>query len=264
MGNILGEIIAHKRTEVAERRGLYPAKLLESSPYFKATPHSLRSCLKRAEGVGIIAEIKRRSPSKGVINNEISIEQLSRGYIEAGASALSILTDTRYFGGSLEDLITARRLNSCPVLRKDFMIDPYQVIEAKSVGADVVLLIAAALSPAEVRKLGSLARSLGLEVLLEVHNELELESHLCQEVDLVGVNNRDLTTFAVDIGCSERLAPKIPTEFIKITESGISEAETIRALKGCGYQGFLIGEAFMKTCAPDLACQKLIERVRAG
>ena len=247
--NILGEIIAHKRTEVAERRGLYPAKLLESSPYFKATPHSLRSCLKRAEGVGIIAEIKRRSPSKGVINNEISIEQLSRGYIEAGASALSILTDTRYFGGSLEDLITARRLNSCPVLRKDFMIDPYQVIEAKSVGADVVLLIAAALSPAEVRKLGSLARSLGLEVLLEVHNEKELESHLCQEVD---------------IGCSERLAPKIPSEFIKITESGISEAETIRALKGCGYQGFLIGEAFMKTCAPDLACQKLIEQVREG
>jgi len=261
MKNILSEIIEHKRGEVAERRELHPTKLLERSLYFQSTPVSLKRYLTRPDLVGVIAEIKRRSPSKGDINKHISVEKLSLGYMQAGASALSILTDTKFFGGKNEDLSIGRKFNFCPILRKDFMIDPYQVIEAKSIGADVILLIAAAISPAVTRELATLAHSLGLEVLLEVHNEREIESHLCDEIDLVGVNNRDLSTFKVSTETSERLAEKIPSRFIKVTESGIHDAETIVRLQGYGYQGFLIGEAFMKTAKPEAACRKLIQQV---
>jgi indole-3-glycerol phosphate synthase len=260
MTTTLEQIVATKRREVAEARELYPAKLLERSMFFTGPCVSLKEYLARPDYLGVIAEIKRRSPSKGVINQYISVEQLSVGYMQAGASALSILTDTTFFGGKAEDLTTARRYNFCPILRKDFIIDGYQVLEAKSLGADVVLLIAAALSPDEVRCLGRTARSLGLEVLLEVHTEEELSSHLCDEVDLVGVNNRDLATFTVDIGISERLAPKIPSRFTKIAESGISDPATLRRLRECGYRGFLIGEAFMRASKPDEACRSFIER----
>ena len=263
MTNILREIVEHKRGEVAERRELHPVKLLEKSIYFKSTPVSLRKYLQRPDKVGIIAEIKRRSPSKGDINKYISVEQLSLGYMQSGASALSILTDTKYFGGKNEDLTTGRRFNFCPILRKDFMVDPYQVIEAKSIGADVILLIAAAISPQLTKELASLAHSLGLEVLLEVHNAQEIESHLCEEIDLLGVNNRDLTTFKVSTEISEALIDKIPPHLIKITESGITDADTIVRLKKLGYQGFLIGEAFMKSPKPEGACQKFIEQVVA-
>ena len=264
MGNILGEIIAHKRKEVSERQELYPVKLLEKSLFFGSSPVSLREYLLRPDKVGIIAEIKRRSPSKGDLNRHICVETLSLGYMQAGASGLSVLTDERFFGGTLKDLTVARRFNFCPILRKDFIIDPYQVLEAKSAGADVVLLIAAALSPQELKGLAALARSLGLEVLLEVHNEAELSSHLCEEVSLVGVNNRDLTSFAVDIGTSERLADQIPGDFIKVAESGISDHHSIARLKGCGYRGFLIGEAFMRHSKPEQACRRLVEAVEGG
>ena len=262
MSGILAEILKHKRSEVAERKELYPIKLLEKSVFFSSKPVSLTSYLERSDKVGVIAEIKRRSPSKGDINKYISVEGLSLGYMQAGASALSILTDQKFFGGTIEDLSVARRFNLCPILRKDFVVDEYQVIEAKSAGADVVLLIAAALSPGEVASLSELARSLGLEVLLEVHNQAELQSHVSASVDLVGVNNRDLTTFRVDVGTSEELADKIPSDFVKVTESGLSDASTILRLRECGYQGFLIGEAFMKHSKPELACKRLIDQLR--
>jgi indole-3-glycerol phosphate synthase len=263
MKNILAEITEHKRGEVAERKELHPVKLLEKSIYFRSTPVSLRKYLQRPDLLGIIAEIKRRSPSKGDINKYISVEQLSLGYMQAGASALSILTDTKFFGGNNEDLSTGRKFNFCPILRKDFMVDPYQVIEAKSIGADVILLIAAAISPELTKELAALAKSLGMEVLLEVHNAREIDTHVCEGIDLLGVNNRDLTTFTVSTEISEALVEKIPCHLIKITESGISDADTIVRLKKLGYQGFLIGETFMKTPKPEAACRKLIEQARS-
>ncbi|MEY4667726.1 MAG: indole-3-glycerol phosphate synthase TrpC [Pseudomonadota bacterium] len=263
MKNILHDIIEHKRREIAERKELYPIKLLEKSLYFASTPVSLRTYLNRPDKVGIIAEIKRRSPSKGDINTYVSVERLSLGYMQAGASALSILTDSKFFGGKNDDLTIGRKFNFCPILRKDFMIDPYQVLEAKSIGADVILLIAAALSPQLTKELAALAKSLGMEVLLEVHNGYEIETHLCEGVDLLGVNNRDLTTFSVSTSISEELVEKIPSHLTKITESGISDAETIVRLKKLGYQGFLIGETFMKTPKPEVTCRRLIEQVEA-
>ena len=221
--NILDKIIAHKKKEVAERKELYPPKLLEQSIYFDTETVSLKKYLLRDDKVGIIAEIKRKSPSKGMIHEFVSIEQTSISYMQGGASALSILTDTEFFGGTNDDLTTARKYNFCPILRKDFTIDKYQIIEAKSIGADAILLIAAALSPAELKELAQFARSLGLEVLMEVHNAEELESHLNENLDVVGVNNRDLKTFDVSLETSIELATRIPDQFVKISESGISD-----------------------------------------
>src|SRR5689334_188395 len=193
--NILDEIIAYKKKEVADRKELYPVKLLEQSHYFATQPVSLKKYIQRDDLSGIIAEIKRKSPSKGVINPHVSVERTSIGYMQAGASALSVLTDTNFFGGSNDDLMTARKFNFCPILRKDFTIDEYQIVEAKSIGADAILLIAAALPPARVKELAAFAHSFGLEVLLEVHNEEELNANLDAQADLIGVNNRNLKTF---------------------------------------------------------------------
>jgi indole-3-glycerol phosphate synthase len=259
MNTILQEILDHKRREVHEAQELYPIKLLESSIYFASPTVSLKKYLNRDDLRGVIAEIKRKSPSKGMLNEHISVEKLALGYMQAGASALSILTDQRFFGGTSKDLTTARRLNYCPILRKDFIVDEYQIIEAKSIGADVVLLIAAALTPQETKSLTGLAHSLGLEVLLEVHTEEEIDTHLTAEVDLVGVNNRDLATFAVAIETSQRLAERIPESMTKISESGISSPEAVRRLREYGYKGFLIGEAFMQTASPDAACRAFVE-----
>ena len=263
---ILEEIVENKRREVSDARELSPIKLLEQSIHFSTPCVSMRSYLSRTDLMGIIAEIKRKSPSKGVINSHISVEQLSVGYMQAGASALSILTDRKYFGGGAEDLKIARKFNFCPILRKDFIVDPYQVIEAKALGADVVLLIAAAITPQQVRSLSKLAHSLGMEVLLEVHSEAELQSHLGQahlgnDIDLVGVNNRDLSDFSVDFKRALDLASKIPSSFTKIAESGISDSDVVVQLKQAGFQGFLIGEHFMQHSKPEVACRRFINRV---
>ena len=257
--DILQEIIAHKDAEVKRNKALYPVKLLEQSLYFGSHTVSMKKYLLREDKSGIIAEIKKKSPSKGVINAHTSIERTSIGYMQAGASALSVLTDRQYFGGSNEDLTTARKFNFCPILRKDFVVDEYQVIEAKSIGADAILLIAAALQPAEIKSLAEMAKSLGLETLLEVHNKEELDRSVNQYIDLVGVNNRDLKTFEVNIQASLALAESIPGEFVKVSESGIHEPETILKLKKAGFQGFLIGEKFMKTGRPSRACARFIE-----
>lgn len=257
--NILDEIIAHKYKEVEERRSLFPTKLLEKSQYFNSQTISLKKYLLREDKLGIIAEIKKKSPSKGIINAHVNIERTSIGYMQAGASALSVLTDQTYFGGKNEDLTTARKYNFCPILRKDFVVDEYQIIEAKSIGADAILLIAAALTAEKLRTLAAFARSLGLETLVEVHNQEELDKSLNDDIVLVGVNNRNLKTFEVNINTSIDLAAKIPNQFVKISESGIQEPETIVKLKTHGFQGFLMGERFMASGRPEKSCARFIE-----
>lgn len=260
--DILEKIVAHKRKEIATQKDLYPVKLLEQEVYFEGTPVSLQKYIQREDKSGVIAEIKRKSPSKGVINKHVSIEKTSIGYMQAGASGLSILTDNEFFGGSSEDLKQARAFNFCPILRKDFIIDEYQVIESKSIGADVILLIAAILDRKELEKLGALAQSLGMEVLMEIHNEEELEHSLGDHANLVGVNNRDLRTFDTDINVSKRLAESIPSEFVKVSESGLSNPESIKELRTHGYEGFLIGESFMSHGRPEKAAKEFIAQLR--
>jgi indole-3-glycerol phosphate synthase len=260
--NILDQIIEHKRKEVADRKSLYPVKLLEQSIYFGTQPVSMKKYIQREDLTGIIAEFKRKSPSKGVINAYASVERTAIGYMQAGASALSVLTDKQFFGGSNEDLTTARKFNFCPIIRKDFTIDEYQVIEAKSIGADAILLIAAVLDPVLSRTLTAFAHSLGMEVLLEVHDEAELKSNLEVGADLIGVNNRNLKTFEVSIDISKKLASLIPDSVVKVSESGISDPRTILELREYGYQGFLMGENFMKHSRPDQAAMEFMEELR--
>ncbi len=259
--NILDEIIAHKHKEVEERKALFPTKLLEQSIYFGSRNVSLKKYILREDKSGIIAEIKRKSPSKGTINAHVSIERTSIGYMQAGAAALSILTDQQYFGGKNEDLSVARKFNFCPILRKDFIVDEYQLIEAKSIGADAILLIAAALTPDQVKTLAGFAKSLGMETLLEVHNEAELNNSINEHIDLVGVNNRNLKTFEVDINTSKKLVQQIPNEFVKISESGLTQPETIVELRQAGFNGFLMGEVFMNDSRPERACARFIEQL---
>ncbi len=260
--NILDQIIEHKKTEVANRKSLYPVKLLEQSIYFATPPVSLRKYIQREDKSGIIAEIKRKSPSKGIINAHVSVERTSIGYMQAGASALSVLTDNQFFGGSNDDLTMARKYNFCPILRKDFTIDEYQIIEAKSIGADAILLIAAALEAKKLKELCSFAHSLGLEVLLEVHNESELKVNLDAEADLIGVNNRNLKTFELSIEVSKQLAELIPAEAVKVSESGIESVKTILELKRYGFEGFLMGQNFMQHSRPEVACKEFIDELR--
>ncbi|MBF9222341.1 indole-3-glycerol phosphate synthase TrpC [Hymenobacter ruricola] len=260
MSTILQTIVAHKRKEVATRRELVPVKLLENSLYFQAKPLSLRQYLLRENGSGLISEFKRKSPSRGWINQYAPVERTTLGYMQAGAAALSVLTDAEFFGGKNEDLTTARRFNFCPILRKDFVVDEYQIIEAKSIGADAVLLIAAVLTPAEITALGTLARSLGLEVLLEVHDAEELaRAATADAVDLIGVNNRNLHDFSLSLDTSLSLAAAIPDDFVKVSESGISGAAAILQLREAGYRGFLLGEAFMRHARPERACAALVQ-----
>jgi indole-3-glycerol phosphate synthase len=246
--NILEKIIAQKSKEVAAKKNDVPEQELEKGRYFSRQTLSLRKRLLDDKYAGIIAEYKRRSPSKGIINDRDSVEAVTMAYTAYGASGISILTDLEFFGGSLDDLISARD-NGIPLLRKDFMIDEYQITEAKAYGADVILLIAACLSPLRVKQLAQKAKGLGLEVLLELHDESELD-HVCELVDLVGVNNRNLKTFEVDLEHSTRLAEKIGSAFVKVAESGINDVNNIRYLKAHGFQGFLIGEYFMKQKSP--------------
>lgn len=256
----LNTIIEHKKLEVKERESLYPVKLLERSNYFNSVPVSLKKYLLRPDKSGIIAEIKKQSPSLGVINKYLNVEKTSIGYMQAGASALSILTDKTFFGGSSEDLTIARKFNFCPILRKDFTVNAYQVVESKSIGADAILLIAAVLSKQEIIDLTDLAQSLEMEVLLELHGQDELDK-IYHKVDVVGINNRDLTTMKIDIQQSIIMSSLLPKEMVKISESGIENIDTILNLKNHGYNGFLIGSNFMKQPQPHLACKEFIREL---
>ncbi|HXB09883.1 MAG TPA: indole-3-glycerol phosphate synthase TrpC [Puia sp.] len=260
MTNILDKIIGYKRSEVVERKTAVPVGVLETRAGFAREPLSLWTFLTDPRRTGIIAEFKRRSPSKGVINDRSTVEDVTRGYTAAGASCLSVLTDGPSFGGSKEDL-EAARVNAVPILRKDFIVDEYQIVEARAMGADVILLIAACLSPAEVCRLAKFARSLGLEVLLEIHGEDEL-GHVCGATPIVGVNNRDLKTFTVDIERSIRLIGRIPKDKLVVAESGIDRVETIWRMQDAGFQGFLIGERFMKEQDPANAFAAFIQQLK--
>jgi indole-3-glycerol phosphate synthase len=257
--NILDTIISQKRIEVAQRKKEKSITELEKGPFFSNETLSLKSYILDENKTGIIAEFKRKSPSKGIINDKVTVEEVTRAYAQYGASGISVLTDGPFFGGSLDDLLAAT-INEVPLLRKDFMIDEYQLVEAKAYGAEVILLIAACLSPQEVKNLARTAKSLSLEVLLELHDESELE-HVCTEVDLVGINNRNLKTFNVDLEQSIRLAERIGSDFVRIAESGISDVKNIHYLKQYGFQGFLIGENFMKAENPGIAFKQFTEQL---
>lgn len=258
--NILDTIVARKREEVAERKKQRSIADLEKGPFFKNETLSLKRFIQDESCTGIIAEFKRRSPSKGIINDRVAVEDVTAAYARYGASGISVLTDTEFFGGSLDDLLAAT-INEVPLLRKDFTIDEYQLVEAKAYGAEVILLIAACLTPQEVKSLARVARGLGLEVLLELHDESEL-GHLCSEVDLVGVNNRNLKTFTVDLEHSIRLADGIGNDFVKVAESGISQVANIQYLKQHGFRGFLIGENFMKEADPGAAFRNFVAELK--
>lgn len=257
--NILETIIAHKKIEVEKRRSAVPITELEQQEFFSRKTLSLKQFLLDETRTGIIAEFKRRSPSKGTINDTAAVTEVTAAYAKYGASCLSVLTDHDFFGGTANDLKQAR-INAVPILRKDFIIDAYQVLETKAMGADVLLLIAACLTPGKVKELASLAKEIQVEVLLEIHNEEELQ-HICAEISLIGINNRDLKTFRVDINRSVELSKKIPADKIIITESGISDVETIKRLKQQGFKGFLIGENFMKEKDPGEAFRNFVEKL---
>jgi indole-3-glycerol phosphate synthase len=260
---ILDKITAQKAIEVAAAKAEISIQDLEKSEFFTRKTNSLVASLSAENSTGIIAEHKRKSPSKGIINDKLSAEEVTQGYAQAGAAGLSVLTDTDFFGGNKEDLQKARIANpSTPILRKDFMIDEYQVYEAKAWGADVILLIAACLSPEQIKSLSQKAHELGLEVLLEIHDQEELDRSPLEYVDIVGVNNRNLKNFAENnVNASLVLAEKIPANVIKISESCISEPETINLLKLAGYKGFLIGETFMKDASPGTKLGEFIAKI---
>jgi indole-3-glycerol phosphate synthase len=257
--NILDKILETKRAEVAAAKQDRPFDDILAEAQSIARPVISFSGALTASPTGIIAEFKRRSPSKGFINGGASPERVVAGYAAAGAAAVSVLTDRDYFAGSLDDLRAARRVApDVPLLRKDFMVDEYQICEARTCGADAVLLIAAALTPAECARLAAFAASLGLEVLLELHSESEL-GHICEGVTVVGINNRDLGSFVTDTAVSERLAERLPAGVVRISESGISSPETVRSLRRKGFRGFLMGENFMKQADPAAALSNFLK-----
>ncbi len=259
--NILDTIVAQKRKEVALRKQQTSVAELEKAKFFPNETLSLKKFLLDPSKTGIIAEFKRKSPSKGIINDRVTVEEVTTAYAQHGASGISVLTDTEFFGGSIDDLLAAT-INAVPLLRKDFMIDEYQLVEAKAYGAEVILLIAACLTQAEVKQMAGTARKLGMEVLLEIHNEEELD-HICEEVTLVGVNNRNLKTFEVSIDTSLGLINKIPSDKPAIAESGISNVDTIVTLRSAGFKGFLIGENFMKQSSPSIAFADFVNQLKA-
>lgn len=258
---ILDEINANKKLEVEAQKARVSIEELKQYPAYSKQCPSLKAFLLNPEKSGIIAEHKRQSPSKGIINGNVNLKDVVTAYEKAGASAVSVLTDSKYFGGNLGDLKETTSLLSIPVLRKDFIVDEYQIHEAKAYGAAIILLIAASLSSEEIDRFAKLAHELGMEVLFEVHNEDELKK-VSLHVDVIGVNNRDLKTFKVDIEQSIKLAKLIPDNYIKISESGISNPATVLELKTHGFQGFLMGENFMKETNPGLACEKFIAQIK--
>jgi indole-3-glycerol phosphate synthase len=257
--NILDTIIAYKKLEVLKRKSETPITVLEKTVGFTKNTLSLKNVLIGQSTTGIIAEFKRQSPSKGVINDKADVVTVTTAYAKNGAAGLSVLTDEKFFGGSTKDFMRAR-INQIPLLRKDFIVEEYQLIEAKAMGADVILLIAACLSPQAVKELAATAKNLGLEVLLELHDEPEL-AHICSDIELVGINNRNLKTFEVNIERSLKMAEQIPADKIKIAESGISSVATINLFKQHGFQGFLMGENFMKEENPGNAFRDFVTQL---
>jgi indole-3-glycerol phosphate synthase len=257
---ILDTIISAKRKEVEERKQRISIGDLEQSAYFQKQLLSLKQFINDPQRTGIIAEFKRQSPSKGIINDHSPVEEVTSAYAGGGASALSVLTDENFFGGSTADLLKAR-MNAIPILRKDFIIDEYQVLEARAMGADAILLIAACLTIVDVKRLASIAKSLSLEILLELHDEAEL-AHINEYTEIIGINNRNLKTFEVDMEKSIRMAEKIGKDRVRVAESGISTVEDIISFRSYGFDGFLIGERFMKEEDPGKAFRSFVASLK--
>lgn len=257
---ILDKIVEDKKIEINKLLSNSSISKLENSHLFSRKCISLKESIKNNNS-GIICEFKRRSPSNQNINYISSLSDVVSGYEEAGAAGLSILTNKKYFDGDTQDIIDIRDISNLPILRKEFIISEYQVIEAKSIGSDAILLIASILSKEEIIGYSSLAKSIGLEVLLEIHSEDELYKISGDDIDIVGVNNRNLDTLEIDLNNSIELYGKIPSKFVKISESGISEVESILKLKEVGYNGFLIGEKFMKTNNPMESAYDFIKKI---
>jgi len=265
MNKILDKIVEAKKKEVEHIKtyaNLHWYKNFAAD--FGRKCISLKENLLQESSTGIIAEFKRRSPSKGWFTAEdASAPAVVMSYEKCGAAGVSILTDNEFFGGQLTDIAGCRAITQLPILRKDFIIDEIQVQEAKAYGADVILLIAAILPKKRVEELAIEAKSYGLEVLLELHTENELD-HICNEIDMVGINNRNLQTFEVDINNSIRLSKQLPDGMVKIAESGIDETETIKQFKDAGFKGFLIGEKFMKELQPGIAFEQFVQKLKQG
>ena len=258
---ILDTIISYKKKEVALKKSIISVSQLENSDLFNSKTNSLSKSILNSP-FGIIAEHKRKSPSKATINASFSVEEVAKGYENAGASGISVLTDSTFFGGSLDDLLFARASVQTPLLRKEFIIDEYQLLEAKSCGADAILLIAAVLTNEQIKHLSAFAHSLALEVILEVHNIEELQKSIMPSIDIIGVNNRNLKTFEVSLQNSIDLANHIPNDFVKISESGITTTDDIKLLRTQEFQGFLIGENFMKTDNPGKSLEQFINQLK--
>ena len=258
--SILKNIVIDLKKELKLKKRINPISEYKKTSLFARNTISMSDSIKK-NNFGIIAEFKRRSPSKNEINNKLSVHEVCRNYQIFGASGLSILTNLKYFGGSLEDLALARSACTLPILRKDFIIDEYQIYEAKAFGADTILLISSILTRDEIANLSKKAKELKLEVLLEVHNNEELKKGVVEHVDIIGVNNRNLKSFKTDIKISEKLFNQIPDKFLKISESGLNKDNSIKKLKKIGYQGFLIGEKFMISSDPGKELKKTLENL---
>lgn len=255
---ILEEIVQHKKGEVKSKKELYPIALLEKSPFFDSPCVSLKKYILKPDKSGIIAEFKRKSPSKSNINLYANPEEISISYMQGGASAISVLTDEAYFGAKPNDIEIIRSFNLCPVLRKEFIVDEYQIIEARSKGTDAVLLICEILTKEELQSLNQCAKNLGMEVLIELHGKDQIEK-LPPDVDLIGINNRDLKSFTIDFDRSKEMLHLLPKDMIKIAESGLDNLHSVLDLKASGFDGFLIGEHFMKQAQPGEECKRFSE-----
>ncbi len=258
--DILEQIIRHKKKEVASLKEHISIRDLEKEPWFERETISLQQRLQDANSHGIIAEFKRKSPSKGIINQHSKPEEVTPLYQEAGAAGVSILTDSNFFGGSIHDILVTRPHLEIPILRKEFIVDEFQIVQAKAIGADAILLIAECLTKREIEKFSLCARNLNLEVLMEIHSE-EMLDKVNEHINIIGVNNRNLRTFEVNIEQSITLFSKIPSNFVKISESGVSNNKEIHTLQKVGFDGFLIGENFMKTDNPGQACINFIQNI---
>jgi indole-3-glycerol phosphate synthase len=255
---ILDDILAHKREEVAARRRTTDVEALRARPLYREPRRGFRAALARGPAPAVIAELKRASPSKGVIRAAYDPPAHARRYAACGAAALSVLTDERFFQGALEHLIAARAATTLPCLRKDFLVDPWQVVEARAFGADAVLVIAAAGTPAERAALLAAAQAEGLDVLVEVHTDAELDWAAAAGATLIGVNNRDLATFRTDLATTERLAARMPTGALLVAESGIATPADVRRMVAAGARAILVGEALMAQPDPGAALEALL------
>ncbi len=258
MKTILDEIVAQKRVEILEKQKTQSIESFRNSENFLLPIKSAKASILDESKSGIIAEFKRKSPSKGFINKDANVKKVVSGYEKFGASVVSVLTDEHFFGGSFDDLLQAKEVLNIPVLRKDFIVDEFQVYETKAIGADLMLLIAECLTKDEVYHLAKTAKEIGLEVLLELHSEDQLKK-VNEFIDLIGINNRNLKNFEVDIEKSKQILKQLPTDLIKVAESGISDPKTVKELRQAGFQAFLIGENFMKAENPTKAFEQFVK-----